>query len=131
MANQAEDAFPVELHIDDNRIVHLRLKQNVNVTLPLVEYVLDKIGRLTGGEKRPIVADISNLAFSEPDARRFASQAGRQVVSAVAFVTDSPVSRIIATFFLKINRPAYPIQIFRTKPEAIAWLKTHSADKER
>ena len=46
------------------------------------------------------------------------------VVSAAALLVDSPVGRVIGTFFLRIARPAAPIRIFTDEREALAWLET-------
>ena len=44
---------------------------------------------------------------------------------AVALLVSSPLSRVIANFFLGMNKPDRPIKLFTNKEKAITWLKTH------
>lgn len=44
------------------------------------------------------------------------------VVGRAAFVITSPLSRVIATVFIGLNKPAYPTAAFCSEAEAVAWL---------
>ena len=46
---------------------------------------------------------------------------------AAAMVSDSPVLKIIANFFIKLNKPQYPTKFFNTIPEAEAWVEEMKA----
>jgi hypothetical protein len=39
---------------------------------------------------------------------------------------DSPLGVVIGNFFLKVNRPPYPLRLFRNEREAEQWLRAAS-----
>lgn len=80
--------------------------------------------RLCQDRKRPVLIVLNGVRGITPDARRFYSgdEAGRYI-SASAFVVASPVSRVLGSFFLGLNKPAYPVRLFTEEAEAIEWLK--------
>ncbi len=45
------------------------------------------------------------------------------MVSAVALIVDTPLSRILGTFFLSVNKPPYPVRMFDDEESAVAWLR--------
>lgn len=45
-------------------------------------------------------------------------------IKATAIVLNNLPSRLIITFFIKRIKPIYPIEVFGSHKEAIAWLKT-------
>lgn len=42
----------------------------------------------------------------------------------IAMVAKGPVQKMIGNFFLGINRPATPIQLFQNEDKAVHWLKS-------
>ena len=44
-----------------------------------------------------------------------------------ALVVGSPVSRVIANFFVGLNRPHYPCRAFDDPERALAWLRSFLA----
>jgi hypothetical protein len=74
--------------------------------------------------KRPVLIVLNNVRGITPEARRFYSgDEAAKYISASAFVVASPVSRVLGTFFLGLNKPAYPVRLFTSEAEAIEWLK--------
>ena len=43
---------------------------------------------------------------------------------ALAIITGSPLSKVIANFFLGINKPRVPIKLFSKESDAKKWLKS-------
>jgi len=59
----------------------------------------------------------------ERDARvYYSSRDFAQRTTAVALLVGSPVTRVMANFFISINKPAIPTQLFTSEVEAVAWL---------
>lgn len=81
--------------------------------------------RATQGTRRPMIADLRKIRSATREVREYyASQDAAEVVSAVAILIESPVSRVIGNFFMKLNRPLYPIQLFSVEDKALEWLAT-------
>jgi hypothetical protein len=76
------------------------------------------------GRPRPILVDIRRIKSIDHDARAyFASPAGSAELTAVALVIDSPLTRVIANFYLGIHRPGVPTRMFTAEGAALAWLR--------
>jgi len=79
----------------------------------------------TEGISYPSYVDTSNVISTTKEARDYliGEEASRNI-TAMAFYIDSPVGKIITSFFLKIKKPPYPLKIFSSKEKAIEWLQT-------
>jgi hypothetical protein len=58
------------------------------------------------------------------DARAHFASPDRGLVSAVALWVQSPLSVMLANFFLGVTRPPVPTHLFTDEVKAVAWLKT-------
>ncbi len=77
------------------------------------------------GKKLPILHVIGKYMNVTKEAREYsASEEGLEFSLAEAFVFNSLPHRIIANFYLNINKPSVPTRFFKTKAEAEIWLKT-------
>ena len=56
----------------------------------------------------------------------YANERTASIQRATALLIDSPVSRVIANFFMGLNRPLSPTQMFTDETEAMRWLRTFS-----
>lgn len=45
---------------------------------------------------------------------------------AVSMLVGSPLTKLIASFFLGLNKPKFPIRSFTNIDEAISWLQKHA-----
>jgi hypothetical protein len=70
-----------------------------------------------------LVADIRTLRGVSLGVRTHMSsdRAGRYLAR-VALVADSPLTRTIGNFFMRLNRPPFPVRIFDAEDEALRWL---------
>jgi len=76
-------------------------------------------------KKSPILHVLGKYMNVTKEAREFgASPEGLEFSLAEAFVFTSLPHRIIANFYLNINKPNVPTKFFKTKTEAEVWLKT-------
>lgn len=76
--------------------------------------------RLSPG-RRPLLVDIRPMQHIEREARAYYS--GLQSITARALLVGSPVTRVIANFFISINRPVIPTKLFTSETEAVVWLR--------
>ena len=72
--------------------------------------------------------DARRLSFASCEARAVVRRRQRQRdIRALAVVVGSPVSRLIGSFFLKLDKPVFPTRLFTDEADAIAWLKHQMA----
>ena len=61
------------------------------------------------------------------DARMYyANERTASIQRATALLVDSPLTRVIANFFMGLNRPLSPSRMFTDQTQAIRWLQTFS-----
>ena len=72
----------------------------------------------------PILVDIRQMKPLSRDVRRYYTrpEATRRV-KALALLVHSPLSRVLANFFITLIKPNAPTRIFTDETEALAWLK--------
>ena len=88
--------------------------------------VLEATAILGQGKRVPVLLDIRHLkAFSSDRETRVyvKKQEGHNIMLALAVLVDSPVSTMIGRYFISINKPTFPAQLFTSEDEAIRWLK--------
>ena len=73
----------------------------------------------------PLLADIRTLRGVSLGVRtHMSSERAGRYLSRVALVADSPLTRTIGNFFMRLNRPPFPLRIFDAEEEALRWLVT-------
>jgi len=69
----------------------------------------------------PILVDMRELTKFERGAREHYVSV-QETVSAIALLVESPVTRMMANFFIGMRRVATPMKMFADSSEAVAWL---------
>lgn len=83
-----------------------------------------EVGLQIADGPKPTLVLMQEIARVDREARAFfASEAYMRLCSQTALVVGSPVSRVIASFFVGLNRPSYPYRIFDDPQRAAEWLR--------
>ena len=80
---------------------------------------------LAAGKPYPVVGDMRSVQRARPDARRVQPP---PLVSALAIIVESPVTRMLANAYLGITRPKQPTRVFTGLDAAVNWLHQHTLD---
>lgn len=87
--------------------------------------IIEQYRKVLENKKVPILHVIGKYMNVTKEAREYgASEEGLEFSLAEAYVFNSLPHRIIANFYLNINKPSVPTKFFKTKAEAEIWLKT-------
>jgi len=81
--------------------------------------------RLIFFEKRayPCLFDISEVKQITKEARDFMADEGNQLVLASAMVVTSPMLKMMANFYIMVNKPKNPTRLFTDREDALEWLR--------
>ena len=80
-------------------------------------------------EQSRVLVDMTELTKTSKEVRDyFANERTAAVQCATALLIRSPVSRVIGTFFMGLNKPISPTRLFTDPQEAIQWLHTFTDD---
>jgi len=88
-------------------------KENIDVALQLVNT-----------PKVYVVIDLSGVRKADKETRSWgSSEELSRKAGAIAILVASPVSQMIGSFFIGINRPPVPTKLFHQRAKAVAWLR--------
>lgn len=109
--------------IDDAGLLWHRLDEGVTVHAEHVDEVRESIQQLSNGEPVRAVVDISGVHFADRAAREaFSKPVDETNEVATAIVVRSAVARTMGALFVKLSRPARPVQLFFDEDEAARWV---------
>ena len=108
----------------ENDICYTKVKHGSVVDLDdAIENTLTVTG-LSNKNIYPLLVDIREINSLTKEARDHFSMHDREAgVTAIAMLIKSPVSSIIGNFYLGINKPKIPTQLFTSESKAIKWLQ--------
>lgn len=103
-------------------IVHLVWGSGVAMGLEEAVASINAMTELTGGKRAPLLVDAHDALAQDRSARlEFVHR--HDLVSAVALVVGTPVSRMMGNFFLSVSKPVAATRLFDDEASAIAWLQ--------
>jgi hypothetical protein len=70
----------------------------------------------------PILVDLHNLSSIDRAAREFLNES--DAYTATAFLVSSPATRMMANFFLGLQRGKSPNKMFTKEADALGWLQS-------
>ncbi|MHB8961501.1 MAG: DUF7793 family protein [Candidatus Limnocylindrales bacterium] len=80
------------------------------------------MAQLTGGRQSPLLVDARDIGPQDRAARNEFARRG-DLVSAVALLVGTPLSRMMGNFFLGVSKPMAPTRLFDDEAAALAWLR--------
>lgn len=112
--------------IGPDGILKIRWTAGVVISEALARAALVEITALTKGRSVPILADIRRIKSMSREGRETFGDA-EATYTALALIASSPMTQMIANFFIGLNRRTKPQQMFTDEGRAIAWLQRHPA----
>ncbi|MEL6560788.1 MAG: hypothetical protein AAFQ94_21520 [Bacteroidota bacterium] len=71
----------------------------------------------------PVLCDIRGLKGADKTARDYLAREGSALTECVGLLVDSPALKLMTNFYLMVNKPQVPTKVFRTKEEAIGYIR--------
>ncbi len=113
-----------KLWLREDGVIQLVIRPGIKVQLADAKENSAVVAQLAAEKRRPVLVDIRALLEIEREARTYYASAERvRLDTAVALLVGSPVTRVMANFFISINKPVIPTQLFTAEAEAVVWLK--------
>lgn len=114
--------------LGEDGIVRVVVAPNAEQTLADAQEAVAASARVALG-RRLLLIDMRAMKSLERAARDYyAGEQPARSFTAVALLVYSPVSRVIANFFMGLSRPLIPTRMFTDEKQALQWLKTHARD---
>lgn len=107
---------------DARGFIHAVMKQGCEMQLADAVENVAALRSLADGRARVLV-DMRGVRSQSRDARQyFAGAEAEKVTRAVALLTGSPVSSVLANFYLRLRPQRIPTALFMAEGAAIEWL---------
>ncbi|MCB0409645.1 MAG: hypothetical protein KDD29_05465 [Flavobacteriales bacterium] len=109
----------------DDGVVRTKVKPDSEVVLEDAKENSIAVNSFSG-TKYSMLVDTREIKSITKEARNHFSMNNRESkVVAFAMLIKSPLSKVIANFFLGLNKPRVPVKIFTNEKKAIDWCKTY------
>ncbi|MDQ4142103.1 MAG: hypothetical protein M3142_16490 [Bacteroidota bacterium] len=73
----------------------------------------------------PCLFDITQVKETTKEARDYMANEGNDLVLASAMVVNSPMLKMMANFYIMVNKPKNPTRLFTDRESAVQWLEQH------
>ena len=109
-------------------IMRFEIKKGIVFEPPQVEKLVAALGKLGEGKKfGNLFLLYDDTDVTDEGRKSIASESATRYTIADAYVIASFFQKIIANFFLKVNKPPKPTKFFYDEKEAITWLRRQIA----
>lgn len=108
-----------------NGILHCTYKKMDEVNLEIAKIGAKVRIEYSNNVSYPCLFDIRLLGSMTKEARDYLADKGNELVIASALLVESTIIRVIANFFITVNKPKNPTRIFTNENEAIKWLEKY------
>lgn len=114
-----------EVMFREDGIVQICFDDNCEVDTKDCEDIVSAYDQLLKNKKYPLLHFLGNYTTFTKGTREFSvTERGMQYSAAEAYIFSSLAHKIVANFYIKINRPPVTTKFFTNEVEAVAWLKT-------
>lgn len=124
-ATEKIETETAQIWIDEEGILHLKIKEGAEVDLQEVKTCFDTYQKLGCKENKVLQLIEGGTFFTfDKEAQKYAAKHGRYFFIAAAIVHNSLAIRILFNFFNNFFKHPVPFKMFDTEEKALKWLRT-------
>jgi len=109
-------------------IVYLEYHENDLLELEVAKDMVEDRIIFCEGVTYPHLFDFTKVKKFTKQARDYFANEGNDLVSASALLIDSQIVKMMANFFIVVNKPKNPTKMFTDKDLALKWLDRYKND---
>jgi hypothetical protein len=118
---KSKDTQYVSMFIKDG-ILYFSYKLINTMDLAIAQTCVRDRLEFTGGQSFPCLVDVLMLKNSTKEARDFLANEGTEGISANAILVESTGFKMMANFYIMVNKPKSPTRMFTDQESALEWL---------
>ena len=112
-----------KIWLREDGLVQVVMLPNAEETLADAQAAVAAGFKAGGEHRRPLLVDLRAVKSINREARVYYSSAEvAQMITALGLLVGSPTSRMLANFFIGLNKSPVPTRLVTSEAEAIAWL---------
>ena len=120
-----------EVSVESSGIIYIKLMDNFYMRLPAAQEIAKVALQVAEGRKYPVLIHMGFKSEDDREVREYFAKAGDDYSIADAIVVHSPLQRLAATLYVKLNHPNRPTRIFYTDQKAQEWLQQFAVVTKR
>lgn len=106
-----------------NGILFFEYKPNTVLNLEAAQKIVADRIHFQNEKTYPVLCDVRGIVNTDKSGRDYLAQSGSVLTKAVALIVNQRVSLTISNFYLRINKPNVPTQLFNNQDEALIYLE--------
>lgn len=115
-----------EIFLRNDGIVEILIKESSVIGREECIEITDSYETILESQRFPLLHIIEDYVTIDKEAREYAaSEEGLRYSKVEAFVINSLAHKILANFYMKVNKPSVPTKFFRSREEAEDWLSKY------
>jgi hypothetical protein len=114
--------------ISDEGIVYSKIREDApeERTNEEISQDMAQLKKIIGDKKVCLVGESSpRQKPMKKEQRDFIAEQINSIVKAMAIVTSSPLSRMMANLFFSFKPPQYPVKMFQNEKDATEWIRQY------
>ena len=112
------------IRLREDGIAHVTFKDGITIDIPLQLRLIEAYNQVCDNKKTPFLFDAKDHVSITKEAKNNAiTIEGLSPVCASAIIANNLAYKLIAEFYIKLNKPKSPFKIFRNHDDAFEWLK--------
>lgn len=119
------DSKEANIALKSNGIVYVLFKNDCVLDVDLQFRLLDSYNEITGGKLMPFIfLAAENVTITKEARDNATSLESISPLGASAAIVTNLAYKLIANFYMRLNKPKRPFKTFSNEEEAVIWLKT-------
>lgn len=106
----------------ENGILHFYYKEIDTMDLDMAKSCVRERLKFTGNKAYPCLVDVIKLKNFTKEARDYFANEGNEGIIANAIISGSVFIKMMANFYITVNKPQNPTRMFTDKKSALEWL---------
>lgn len=108
--------------MDESGIIIVRMTDNFFLKIDNARKIVSAAMQLANGKKRAVLIELGTNSSEDREVREFFATAGGGYSILDAILVSSPMQKLAAKLYVKLNHPSRTTRIFDFKRSAIEWL---------
>jgi hypothetical protein len=118
------------IELKEGNLIFIHLFENASIEIPEVEEMYKNLNTLVNNEPHYLVVVPSHGNTSSQEARKYAAELKEKNIIAEALIVNSLGIRILANFYIKVNRPKQKIRTFSNIASALTWINSQREESK-
>ncbi|MBA2611992.1 MAG: hypothetical protein H0U95_08480 [Bacteroidetes bacterium] len=120
--NVSTSICKMELKFED--VVYIHTVEDAEIEIPQINELNEHLRSLVEDKPCYLIVFPGIGSSSSQEARKYAAKQKGKNVIAEAIVINNLAIRLLANFYMKVNRPEQKIKLFSNEVSALAWINT-------